>query len=318
MDRKGYVMSGMTFLLLVPVLIICISFLNTLNNENEIRVQSIQSDNLYHASQDIKRNIPILTRDTLNETVYEIINSNLSIDDGPEYVSNQLKNKLEQFEADFEKNNNLKVECTLNSIQSHQDPWYIEVDTTIAIGRDRFYYEERIKQLISIKGLADPLPFIECGEYGVLTLNHTTILYGNVLSEYLQDKGISEASYYENATSPFIIKSCPYQPYNIHVENHTLNNCLNNGFYHQSNDGSCYLCRLEGKATCNHPGIEVFINPRPLNNPGLLSSAASIDHVIFDDYVYTGKFFTVFTFNGLEYGLFLDNGHRLKYGISPA
>lgn len=318
MDRKGYVLSGISFLLLIPVLILSISFINMINTQNEIMVHSIHSDNLYYASKDIKRNIPVQARESLNETVQEIIYSNLNIDDGPDHITKILQQKIYRFESDLKKNNNLEMECTINSIKPSNNPWFIEINYSLTLSKDKFFYEEKISQLVSIKDLYDPLPFIICGEYGTLNTSETRIFYGNILREYLQDKGIAYANYYENASSPFIIKSCPYQPYLIHADQNTMKNCLKNGFYHQSSDGSCYLCRLEGKATCNHAGLEVFINPGPLNETSLISSAVSIDHVIFDKDIYTGKLVTLYSFHSLEYFLFLDNGHRHKYGISVA
>ena len=88
-----------------------------------------------------------------------------------------------------------------------------------------------------------------------------------------------------------------------------------NGYFHDSNDGSCFLCRLEGKATCPDYGFETFIVPSNYSNSTLMFAPSSIEHVIFDDYVYPGKGI-VYYFDGSNYcKLFLDNGHRQKYGL---
>jgi hypothetical protein len=97
-----------------------------------------------------------------------------------------------------------------------------------------------------------------------------------------------------------------------------MKNCQENGFYHDSNDGSCYLCRLEGKGLCVHFGFEVFIRPAPLscNNSSSLNleGPCSSDHVIFGGKTYPGKSVTYKIENGTNYFLLLDNGHASKYG----
>ena len=107
---------------------------------------------------------------------------------------------------------------------------------------------------------------------------------------------------------PFIIRVCPYDPYIHHGDNQTLKDCLNHGYYHESSDGSCYLCRLEGKGKCNHYGFEVFIKA---SENDITESISGSDHVIFYDQ-YPGERF----YYAPGKSIFLDSSHRLKYGLS--
>ena len=87
-----------------------------------------------------------------------------------------------------------------------------------------------------------------------------------------------------------------------------MKNCLEKGYFHESADGSCYLCRLEGKGKCPHYGMEVFIQTRtPLTNDSISCS----DHVVFHDH-YTGQKLHKTDINSL----ILDSSHRKKYGLS--
>ena len=64
-----------------------------------------------------------------------------------------------------------------------------------------------------------------------------------------------------------------------------MRDCLDKGYFHESADGSCYLCRLEGKGKCPHYGMEVFIQTHtPLGNESFSCS----DHVVFADH-YNGE-----------------------------
>ena len=80
------------------------------------------------------------------------------------------------------------------------------------------------------------------------------------------------------------------------------------GYYHESADGSCYLCRLEGKGKCPHYGMETFIQTHtPLMNDSISCS----DHVVFHDH-YPGQKIDKTDINSL----ILDSSHRTKYGLS--
>lgn len=85
-----------------------------------------------------------------------------------------------------------------------------------------------------------------------------------------------------------------------------MKNCIEKGYYHESADGSCYLCRLEGKGVCPHYGLETFIVPSSKLNKSISGS----DHVVFHD-SYLGEKYDYFH----DKSLFLDDSHRKKYGL---
>jgi hypothetical protein len=318
MDKKGYVMSGTSFLLILPAILVAISLLSYVHGENEINSQSIQSDTLDFASQDLKRNIPIIARQSIENISLEIIDNNKTIKNSPEAIKNHMQLKINNLSSQYQKQG-ISVTCKVDSVQtSPLDSFFIEFNATLIINQDNFKFRENLSHLVSIEGLPDPLPFIKCRPYGSITHNSTQTIYGSSLSNYLENNSVENSSLYENATSPYIIKKCPYDPYLSHGSKNTMKNCQENGFYHDSGDGSCYLCRLEGKGLCVHFGFEVFIRPAPLicNNSSSLNleGPCSSDHVIFGGKTYPGEAVTYKIENGTNYFLLLDNGHASKYG----
>jgi len=299
MEDKGYVINGTMLLIIIPIFILFFSTLRVLSYENEANCNSISSENVISAVKDVERNIPVITFDTLNDTAYEVIERNATIVNSSEYVKEKVQEKVNML------NYNCDVNCTIKSIAPYEkDPFYIEVNATITAKKGNIKDEENTSQLVSIEGLPDPLPFTKCN---LISHNLTHIQYHHELVVYLND--VENGSFYENATSPFIIKRCPYEPYESHGSTPLLLDCIQNGYYHESNDGACYLCRLEGKANCPHQGIETFIIPGVLNNG---STIASVDHVIFGD-LYEGSPFII---NSTTiFILFLDEAHQRKYGI---
>ncbi|MDO8869461.1 MAG: hypothetical protein Q7V10_01790 [Methanobacteriaceae archaeon] len=322
MDKKGYVMTGTSFLLILPAILVALTLLNYVHGENEITTQSIQSDTLNFASDDLKRNIPTLARQSMENISLEIIDNNKTVENSPESIKNQLQIKINNLSSQYMKQG-INVTFKVDSVQtSPQDSFFIEFNTTIIVTQDNLKHEEHLSQLISIEGLPDPLPFVKCRPYGYITHNNTRTSYGSSLNNYLANNSVKNASLYENASSPFIIKKCPYDPYLSHGSKNTMKNCQENGFYHDSSDGSCYLCRLEGKGLCAHFGFEVFIQPSPVNNNNNNNNSSSLnlegpcssDHVIFGGEPYPGKAIIYKIENGTNYLLFLDNGHASKYG----
>lgn len=82
-----------------------------------------------------------------------------------------------------------------------------------------------------------------------------------------------------------------------------MKNCIDNGCFHESVDGSCYLCRLEGKGTCPHNVTNLTYR-----------SISGSDHVIYHDH-YPGNSIEIYQENGIYEILILDDSHGAKYGM---
>ena len=296
----------------------------------------IKSDNSFYISGDVERNIPIITRQVIMETVDNAINTGNPISNSRNIIRNAIEHKMNDINAKYQKNSGVNIKCTIDSVDSASNPFEIEVNSTILVIKDNITYNHKVNQDISILGsysqnrssmnydvyseIPDPLPFIKCKKFGGMSIKNGRISYGTSLKKYL--RGVNGSEMYENASSPYYIKKCPYDPYKSHgnsIKFLTLKNCLENSYYHESNDGSCLLCRLEGHSTCNHYGFETFIVPSTSINQNVIMAPCSIDHVIFNrdslSNPYPGKSIQYFSNGNNTYKLFLDNGHRAKYGV---
>ncbi len=314
MDKKGYVMSGMSFLLIIPSVLLCVSLLDAMDGENKINQQSLKSHSVYYASEDMKTNIPLITRQVLENVTEQVIEKNMTLSDSPDTIKTALQSQINDIESDYLEKG-IKINCTIYSIQTAaHNPFFIEVNSTLNVSQNNISHVEYLSQQVSIEGLRDPLPFIKCQAYGGVNNSSSRILYGDSLSKYLQDKGVANATHYINATAPLIIKKCPYDPYISHGNLVTLKSCIENGFFHESSDGSCFLCRLEGKGVCPHYGFETFIIPAPLNSSGPIKGPCSSDHVIYNTSTYSGYSVGYSNQNQFHY-IFLDPSHQSKYGL---
>lgn len=328
-NNNGNIFIGITAILLISFLILSVFILNfTIENEKE-NINSIENDQFEYIIQDYKRNIPIIEKEAIKELSEEVITKKTPLFDSKVEIKKLSNEKLKQLNIEYLKNYNIQINSSLTSIENTSDPFDIRLKTYVSIvknGKDNNressnikeekFYENIEENDINIEGLKDPIPFLKCGNDWSFSYNNTTIFYGESLAKYLEDKEIENSSAYINSTTPLIIKKCPYDPYKHHGDANTMKICRDTGYFHESADGACYICRLEGKSGCNHYGFETFINPQSTNKTNLTAACGS-DHVIFGENTYPGIECIYYSYNGLNEILFLDkNGHRVKYGMN--
>lgn len=329
MDDEGYVMGLVSFLLIIPVFLLVMIFVNMAVGEADIQQSVLTSEDVLGVTKDIKTNIPQIGREVLRDKSIDVVSSGKPLVDSRNEIKDDLHQRIHSLCSKYEYRG-IMVDCDILYVNNSQDPFQIEVKSKINVEKGTLKHQENLSQNISIiKGsfpIMDPLPFIKCKDHGGAIIQNNKIFYGSSLSHYLQSRGINNSKAYENATSPLYIKKCPYDPYELHGGSHNLinlKNCIDNGFYHESSDGACFLCRLEGHGVCPHYGMETFIVPAVQDNTFYLNNSSSIapsssDHVIFNDTghgTYSGHEI-VFFINGTQnFHLFLDDSHRKKYGL---
>ncbi len=263
----------------------------------------------------------ILSIIILNVSLDEIHSNEEAISSNQyEYILNDLKKiideKLKAENDEYYKDYGIRIESHVSSIENSSNPFAVKIKTYISSVKGDLSYRNILEDDVSVEGLRDPVPILICGRDPSFKYNETAVEYGYSLSNYLKDNGVENYLCYINATVPNIVKKCPYDPYKHHGDGYAMKNCRDNGYYHESRDGACYMCRLEAKAGCEHYGFETFIIPHPTNETNL-SSACGSDHVIFSDDIYPGVEVSYYSENGMNEILFLDpNGHRVKYGMT--
>jgi hypothetical protein len=326
MDNKGYVMSIFSFLLILPVFILLIVMVDVVGQENEIQQSTVNSHEILVVSQDVEVNSLIIGREVLRDESLKVINSGHPLSNSRKEIKDEFQQRMDLFCSRYPANG-MEVKCEILRVDNSYDPFSVEFKSKITVEKGALKHKLNMSHNISLTNgsypIYDPLPSVKCKTHGNMTIGGDRIVYGSSLAKYLESRGVKNFKAYENATSPLSIKKCPYDPYILHGNSKdlvNLKNCIENGFYHESSDGSCFLCRLEGKGVCSHYGMETFIIPAPSLSLSNNSSKApsSSDHVIFNDTgdgTYSGQEILYF-FDGKEYfKLYLDNSHRSKYGL---
>ena len=305
-DSKGNLIIGTTAILIVALLLICIfviSCINYIQNEN---IDSVQNDNFKYLIDDYTQNLEISQRDAIAKATQKIFNG-LHIFNSENQIKKNLNEILDEKNKEYEEKYGVKITSEVLSVENTDSAWKILFKTRLNVQKDNEKFSKIIEKNATIEGLRDPLPLAKLTiASGILTYDDK-IHYQEGLSAYMLLHQFDSPESYIEATAPLYIKKCPYDPYIHHEDPGVLDDCLKQGYFHESADGSCYLCRLEGKGKCPHYGFEVFIQTHtPLKNESLSCS----DHVVFADH-YNGQKIDPDDWNSL----ILDSSHQKKYGL---
>lgn len=327
MNNNGYVMSLASFFLILPAFLLLMVLVDLSTNEAQTQEATLNSHEVLGVATDLETNLPFIGREVIRDKSLEVVNSGIPLSNSRKEVKEEFQNRMDKYCSKYA-DKGVLVECIILKVDNSYDPFCVEVKSKITVEKGTLKHNVNLTQNISLTNgsfpIYDPLPFVKCRGHGGATINEERISYGSSLANYLQSRGIKNYEAYENATSPLSIKKCPYDPYILHGNTNelvNLKNCIDNGFYHESNDGACFLCRLEGKGICSHYGMETFIIPAPTISPCMNNSStapSSVDHVIFNDTghgTYSGHPILYFSSENHYFSLYLDNSHRQKYGV---
>ena len=317
-DEDGNFSIIITSLILIGFLLLSIIILNTAINEEDENNEIIASNNYQYILNDYIRNLPLIEHEALEELSEEVIKNKRPCLDSKRDLKEIIDEKLRVKNQEYYENYNIQINSSLIAIENTSNPFSYKFKTYISCSKGDYSFERIISSDVDCIGLKDPVPLLNLKAYHGLSYNESSYNYGNSLSEFLRANGVENYSFYIDANSPLIIRKCPYDPYKHHGDDNgkIMKNCRDNGYYHESRDGACYLCRLEGKSGCEHYGFETFINPQKTNESGRVSACGS-DHVIFSDDIYSGVEVIYNSENGLNEILYLDShGHKVKYGMS--
>ena len=305
-DSKGNILVGSVAILIISLLIIAIFIITSINYLENENIELKSNNNFKYIIDDYSRNLEVLGRDAIADATQKVYNG-LPVFNSENQIKKNLNKKLEEKNKEFENKYGVRISSEVLSVENSGSPWKILFKVKLKVKKDNINYSNIIEKNASIEGLRDPLPLAKLTiASGILTYDNK-IHYKNAIAGYMVIHHFKSPESYIEATAPLYITKCPYDPYIHHGDPGVLDDCLRKGYFHESADGSCYLCRLEGKGKCPHYGFEVFIQTHtPIKNESLSCS----DHVVFADH-YNGEKIDPNDWDSL----ILDSSHRKKYGL---
>jgi len=306
-DSNGNLILGTTVILITTLLLLAIFVFTSLNYIENQNIDSQENDNFKYIVDDYANNIEVLGRDSMADACDKVYHT-FKLFDSEDQIKKNLNKKLEAKNEEFEQKYDISIQSEPISVESTDTPWKVLFKVKLNIKKNSNRYFKIVEKNVSIEGLRDPLPPAILTAASGIYVQGDKIHYKNALARYLKLRNLDSPFSYLFATSPLKIQKCPYDPYIHHGDPGVLKDCLDKGYYHESADGSCYLCRLEGKGKCPHYGMETFIQT---HTPLLNDSISCSDHVVFHDH-YTGQKMDKTDINSL----ILDSSHRKKYGLS--
>lgn len=306
-DSNGNLILGTTVILITILLLMAIIVYTTITYMESENIDSEENDNFKYIIDDYSNNIEVLGRDSLYDACERVYHS-FKLFNSKDTIKKNLNKKLKEKNEELNEKYDVDITSEVLSVESSSSPWKVLFKVKLNINKNNNHFNKIIEKNVSIEGLKDPLPPAKLTVASGIFKEGKKLNYKNALARYLKLRNLDSPFSYLFATSPLYIKKCPYDPYVHHGDPGVLKDCLKQGYFHESADGSCFLCRLEGKGTCPHYGLETFIQTHtPLTNDSISCS----DHVIFHDH-YTGKKMDKLDINSL----ILDSSHMKKYGLN--
>ncbi|MBQ2665510.1 hypothetical protein [Methanobrevibacter sp.] len=307
LDSQGNILVGTTAILIVSLLLMAVFVITAINFIHNSNIDSEANDNFKYIIDDYSNNLEILGRDSIAEATQKVYNG-LPVFNSEDQIKKNLNNLLEDENNEFKEKYDIDLSSEVISVEPTDSPWKVLFKVKLNGKKGNEEFSQIVERNASIEGLRDPLPIAKLTIASGVMAYDDEIHYKTALSAYMILHNLDSPESYIEATAPLYMKKCPYDPYIHHGDPGVLKDCLDNGYFHESADGSCYLCRLEGKGKCPHYGMEVFIQTHtPIKNESLSCS----DHVVFADH-YNGEKINPDDWDSL----ILDNSHRKKYGLS--
>lgn len=305
-DSNGNLILGTTVILITILLLMAIIVFTAINYIDTENIASMENDNFKYIVDDYSNNLEVLGRDSIADACDKVYHT-YKLFNSEDQIKKNLEKKLNKKNEEFNEKYDAEIASEVLSVTPTDSPWKVLFKVKLNIKKNSDRYSGIVERNVSVEGLRDPLPPAKLSVASGIFVEGNKINYKNALTRYLKLRNLDSPFSYAFATSPLTIKKCPYDPYVHHGDPGVLEDCLKQGYFHESRDGSCYLCRLEGKGSCPHYGFEVFIQTHtPLTN----DSVSCSDHVVFHDH-YPGQKINKLSINSL----ILDSSHRKKYGL---
>lgn len=233
-------MSGLSLLLVLPAIMVLMVFVDMTNSGVNGSSQLLESGMVLNTAKDLEADVEVTGKQVIQSEAYNVIKTGIPLSSSRQQIKKDMQTKMDQIVTIYHENDKMDVECNITSVGNSEDPFAVEVNSTIKVEKDVVTHHEFITKEISIVDpqypTPNPLPFIKCKNYGGVQVIDNRIAFGSSLTNYLESRGVKNAIAYENSTTSFIIKKCPYDPYKMHGEHdyNTLKNCIENGYFQKS------------------------------------------------------------------------------------
>lgn len=297
-NNQGYTTSMIILLLIIPCMILLLLVIDETEHINQNTQKNIKSDKLSTNTDEFIKQLPTQAHKMLNNITLNVTTSKKPLKNATKTMKEVLQSNINNLSSMYK---NINITCKVLDIKKNSNPFKIDIYYSLNSTDNTDKILKKFKQTIKIDD--NPTNPVYDPE---LHLKAHTIKQKNII-RFKNNPNLTTT--YEDAYAGDIIRECSLINYTHHGNsNMSIQNCIDNHYYHTSRDGLCLFCRLENKTSCKDMGFETFIIPQHKTDKAIVST----DHVLLND---TNQYQAGYVEVNESTILYLDNGHRTKYGL---
>ena len=131
-DNKGYITGILIMVMIIPIMFLLITIIEQENHYINKTVENIQDNKLTIVTNDFQREIPLLTRKSMNNLTLSVIINRKPLVNATEELITDINYKLKEKEVFYEKNMGCIISCNVTDIKtSKTNPFQLEVSYKI-------------------------------------------------------------------------------------------------------------------------------------------------------------------------------------------
>ena len=131
-DNKGYITGILIMVMIIPIMFLLITIIEQENHYINKTVENIQDNKLTIVTNDFQREIPLLTRKSMNNLTLSVIINRKPLVNATEELITDINYKLKEIEVFYEKNMGCIISCNVTDIKtSKTNPFQLEVSYKI-------------------------------------------------------------------------------------------------------------------------------------------------------------------------------------------
>ncbi len=125
-------MSGLSFLLILPAIMLFMVFLDMTSNGVDGNSQVLESGRVLNTAKDLEADI-VTGKEIIQSEAEKWLIQEFHYPNSRQQIKKDIQVKMDQIATIYQDNDKLDVECNITSVGNSEDPFAVEVNSSIKV-----------------------------------------------------------------------------------------------------------------------------------------------------------------------------------------